>query len=76
MDIRKNRQAEFVEEGWIKIAYLPHVDTAGRIIHASVADQSPFIFEIIFQSRYTEHKDYGYHGDLLAEGIYGWHPIK
>lgn len=34
------------------------------------------ILEIILQRRHAEHKNDGYHGNLFAEGIYDWHPIK
>lgn len=59
-----------------KIAYLPNVNATGGIIYASITDKSPVILEIIFQRRHTKHEHYGYYGNFLAKGIYGWHPIK
>ena len=59
-----------------KLALGRAVNPTGGVVHVLVTGVSPPVLEQIFDSGDNEDEDDGDHGDLLAEGIDGRHPVE
>merc|ERR1719234_2981054 len=59
-----------------KLALRRAVHSTRRVVHVLVAGISPSVLKEIFDSGDDEDEDDGDHGDLLAKGVDGWHPVE